>query len=42
MSVGLTWIIIIVAAIALVVAWVVTMLQEKREADSKPAGSKAD
>ncbi len=41
MSIGLTWIIIIVAAIALVVGWVVTLRQQKREADSKPAGTKA-
>ncbi len=42
MSIALSWIIIFAAAIALVVAWVVTLLQEKREANSKPAESKAD
>ncbi len=42
MTIVFSWIIIIVAAIALVGAWVVTLRQEKREADSKPAGSKAD
>ncbi len=38
---GLTWLIIIAGAIALVVAWVVTLREQKREADSKSAGIKA-
>jgi hypothetical protein len=39
---GLFWIIILVAAIAIVIGFVVVLHQQKREADSKPADFKAD
>jgi NADH:ubiquinone oxidoreductase subunit 6 (subunit J) len=38
---GLTWLIIIAGAIAVVVGFVIVLRQQKREADSKPAGTKA-
>lgn len=39
---GLYWIIILAAAIAVVVGFVVVLRQQKREADSKPTGFKLD
>ncbi len=38
---GLTWLIIIAGAIAVVVGFVVVLRDQKREADSKSAGTKA-
>ncbi len=39
---GLYWILILIAAIAVVVGFVVVLRQQKYEADSRPADFKAD
>ena len=40
-ALGLYWIIILAAAIAIVVGFVVVLHKQKRDVDSKPAGIKA-
>ena len=37
-ALGLYWLIILAASIAIVIAFVVVFRQQKRDADSKPAG----